>query len=139
MRVPHESLLTRIFLIAFFTAVIGYGAYELRGLISGPVIYVGQDLIEVAEQFIVIEGRAVRIATLTMNGQTIPVTEDGSFSEGYVLSPGYNRIVLEARDRYGNGTEKEIEIMYAPSEFATSSPHTSSKQAPTSSPPAIAP
>jgi hypothetical protein len=114
MRTYHESRLIRIALVVFFCAIILYGAYELRGLLAGPVIEIERNLIESTEQFVTIEGNAARIATLTMNGLTIPVTEDGSFSEGYVLSEGYNRVVLEAKDRYGNSAREEIEIIYRP-------------------------
>ncbi len=135
----HDSRLTRIILIVFFLSLAGYAYYEVRGLLSGPVIEIDNRVMEVSEQFITIEGKAERIATLSMNGKTIPVTEDGTFSEGYVLAEGYNRIVLEARDRYGNATEREIEIVYTPSTGSIDSPQASSGQAPTSSPPAIAP
>ncbi|MBI4079661.1 hypothetical protein HY414_00325 [Candidatus Kaiserbacteria bacterium] len=118
----HDSRLTRIILIVFFVALAGYAYYEVQGLLSGPVIEVENRVMEVADPFIMIEGKADRIATLSMNGKTIPVTEDGAFSEGYVLSSGYNRIVLEARDRYGNTTEREIEIIYTPSTGSTRSP-----------------
>ncbi|MBI2612905.1 hypothetical protein HYW59_03815 [Candidatus Kaiserbacteria bacterium] len=117
----HDSRLTRIILIVFFVALAGYAYYEIRGLLSGPVIEVENRVMEVSEQFITIEGKAGRIATLSMNGKTIPVTEDGAFAEGYVLAEGYNRIVLEARDRYGNATEREIEIIYTPSTGSTPS------------------
>lgn len=111
----HDSRLTRIILIVFFLTLGAYAVYEIQGLLSGPVIEIDGRVMEVSEQFITIEGKAERIASLSMNGKTIPVTEDGSFSEGYVLAEGYNRIVLEARDRYGNTTEREIEIVYSPS------------------------
>ena len=114
----HDSRLTRIVLIGFFATLAAYAAYEIRGLVSGPVIEIDNRVMEVSEPFITIDGHAGRIATLSMNGQQIPVTEGGDFSEGYALTPGYNRIVLEARDRYGNSTERKIEIVYSP---ATSS------------------
>src|SRR3989344_6740930 len=110
----HDSRLTRIILIVFFISLAAYAYYEARGLLSGPVIEVENRIMEVQEPFITIEGKAGRIATLSMNGKTIPVTEDGAFSEGYVLAEGYNLIVLEARDRYGNATELEVEIVYTP-------------------------
>lgn len=116
----HDSRLTRIILIVFFIALASYAYYEVRGLLSGPVIEIDNRVMEVTTAFITIEGKAGHIATLSMNGKTIPVTEDGSFSEGYVLAEGYNRIVLEARDRYGNATEREIEIVYNP--IASSTP-----------------
>lgn len=119
----HDSRITRIVLVVFFIALGAYAAYEGRGLVAGPTIEIENRVMEVSEPLIVIEGKAKRIAALSMNGRPIPVTENGSFSEEYALAPGYNRIVLEARDRYGNATERLIEIVYTPATTsATTSP-----------------
>ena len=109
-----DSRLTRIILVTFFVLLVGYTFYEIRGLMWGPVIEIENRVLEVSDRFIAIEGFARRIATLSMNGKIIPVTEEGAFSEGYVLTPGYNRVVLEARDRYGNSTERSIELVFTP-------------------------
>lgn len=110
----RDSRITRILLITFFAVIVFYAYYEGRGLLSGPVIDVHNRVMEVSDPFITIEGTAQRIATLSMNGGAIPVTEEGVYSEPYLLSPGYNRIVLSARDRYGKTTERIIEIIYTP-------------------------
>ena len=44
------------------------------------------------------------------------VTEEGAFEEPYVLAPGYNRIVLDAKDKYGRSRSRAIEIVYTPSQ-----------------------
>ena len=121
----RDSRITRIVLIAFFVLLVGYAAFEVRGLLWGPVIEIENRIMEVSDPLVTIEGKTWRIATLSMNGSPIPVTEDGAFAEKYVLAPGYNRIVLEARDRYGNTTERSIEVVYTPSRNsvpATSTP-----------------
>ena len=100
--------------LTFLLVLIAYAYYEGHGLLYGPTIDVSGRVMEVSEPTISIEGKAQRIATLTMNGKTIPVTEDGAFSELYVLTPGYNRITLSASDRYGKSTERILEIVYKP-------------------------
>jgi hypothetical protein len=119
----RDSRFTRVILIGFFLLVAGYAYFEGRGLIRGPSIEISGRVMEVSEPFITLEGRAERITSLSMNGTEIAVTEEGAFSESYVLAPGYNRIVLEARDRYGKTTERAIEIVYTAS---TSSPQAAS-------------
>ena len=116
----RDSRFIRIILIGFFVVVLAYAYFEGRGLLTGPTISVSGRAMEVSQPFITIEGQAQRITSLSMNGKAIPVTEDGAFSEPYVLSPGYNRIVLDASDRYGKTTERLIEIVYV----ASSSPQT---------------
>ena len=115
----RDSTITRIALGVFFLLVIGYGYFEAQGLLFGPSINVGSSTTEVHDPFIKIQGKADRISSLSMNGKQITVTEEGAFSEPYLLAEGANRIALDARDTYGRTTRKVIVIVYTPS--ATSS------------------
>ncbi len=108
----RDNRLTYIALGVFFLIVIGYAYYEARGLLFGPSITVSSNITEVREPFIVIRGHADRISSVSMNGKTILVTEDGAFEEPYLLSAGYNRIVLDAVDKYGRSRRQAIEIVY---------------------------
>ena len=110
----RDSRLIRIGLLAFFILVGVYAIFEGRALLRGPSIEVSPRVMEVTEPFITISGKALRIASLSLNGSPVPVTEDGVFEEGYVLSVGYNRITLTARDKYGKTAERVIEIVYTP-------------------------
>src|SRR5438105_4058967 len=111
----RDSRITYIALVIFFLIVLGYGYFEARGLLFGPTITVTSSVTEVHDPFVSIKGHADRIATLQMNGKTISVTEDGAFEEPYLLSAGYNRIVLDAKDKYGRSRSQVIEIVYTPS------------------------
>lgn len=108
----RDSRFTKVVLVLFFVAVAAYAFFEGRGLLYGPSISIENRVMEVSEPLITIEGSASRIATLSMNGHVIPLTEDGEFAEDYLLKPGYNRITLMARDRYGKKVERSIEILY---------------------------
>ena len=110
----RDSRIIRIGIVVFFVLAMLYAYYETRGLLYGPEIKVPSSVMEAHEPVIVIRGSAERIAQLEMNGKAVPVTEDGAFNEPYVLSVGYNRIVLEARDKYGRTRERTIEILYTP-------------------------
>ena len=108
----RDSRFARIALVVFFLLVIGYGYYEARAVLYGPRIMVPSDTIIAHEAFTTIQGQAQNIAELKMNGASVSVTEDGKFSEPYLLSPGENRIILDAKDKYGRSQQKIIEIMY---------------------------
>lgn len=110
----RDSRLTYIALGVFFLIVLGYAYYEAQGILFGPSIKIMSQVTEVQEPFVMIKGQANRIASLRMNGRTISVTEKGAFEEPYLLAPGYNRIVLEAKDKYGRRRSREIEIIYTP-------------------------
>jgi len=110
----RDSKLMRLVLIAFFLLVIGYGFFEARGMLFGPRIELPDETIQSSEQFITIRGKAQHIAQLRMNGTSISVTEDGSFAEPYLLSPGLNRIVFDAEDKYGGKRQEVVQIVYTP-------------------------
>ncbi len=120
----RDNRLTYIALGIFFLIVLGYAYYEARGLLFGPAISVRSEVNETHEPFVTIKGQADRIASLSMNGKIIPVTEDGVFGEPYLLSPGYNRIVLDASDKYGRTRRRAVEIVYTPAAGSGQTPDT---------------
>jgi uncharacterized protein YfaP (DUF2135 family) len=110
----RDSTLTKVALVIFFLIIVGYAYFEARGILYGPSIEVAQTAEEVSAPYIELTGTTSHIATLSINGQSVPVTEAGAFDIPYALSPGFNRIVLDASDKYGHSTEKVIEIVYTP-------------------------
>jgi hypothetical protein len=112
---PHrDSKLTRIALIIFFIVILLYGIYEAQGLLFGPKIKMATAREVVHDPYIKIEGQADRIASLSMNGKDVPVTEQGDFSEPFLLAEGDNQVTLEAKDTYGRVTKSSVEIVYVP-------------------------
>ncbi|OGG70066.1 hypothetical protein A3F27_03310 [Candidatus Kaiserbacteria bacterium RIFCSPHIGHO2_12_FULL_53_13] len=124
-----DSRLTRIVLSVFFLLVIIYAYYEARGFLYGPSINIPSDVTVAHDPFVTIRGTADRIAGLYMNGKPVPVTEGGAFDEPYLLAIGYNRIVLQARDKYGRERERVIEIIYQPDAASSNSSASSSAPA----------
>lgn len=117
-----DSRLTKIAFVIFFVLIIAYAFYEARGVVFGPSITITSGITEVQEPYVRITGKAERIAKLSMNGKEIPVTEDGLFDQPYLLSPGLNRILLDATDKYGRTTQKLVGIIYTPTETHTPVP-----------------
>ena len=111
----RDSRFTVVALIAFFAIALGYALFEVRGVLLGPTIDIPAGISEVHDPYVLIQGRASRISSLSMNGKQIEVTEDGAFSQPYLLALGYNRIILDAKDSYGRSRQRVIEIMYVTS------------------------
>lgn len=126
----RDSTLTKIALVVFFLLIAGYAYFEARGILFGPTISVAQTVEQVSSPYIELTGTTSHIAALEMNGQSVPVTEAGAFDIPYALSPGYNRIVLDATDKYGHSTEKVIQIVYTP---ATTTPAVAATTTPATS------
>ena|SRR3990167_2041295 len=113
--IPYlNSRVTIAILGSFFFLAALYALFEARGQVFGPAIEIGLYDTVVHDSFIEISGKAERISKLSMNGYDIPVTENGEFSEAYILAPGYNRIVFDANDTYGRKVSKTLEITYVP-------------------------
>lgn len=112
MTPSRDSHLLRTILITFFLLLLGYAAYEARGILYGPAIEVPHESIVVTDPYAVIRGNAERITELRLNGKPIPVTEEGAFEEPFLLALGTNYLILEARDARGRTTQETITIIY---------------------------
>ncbi len=111
---PRESRLTKAALIIFFLLLMGYAFFEAQGIIFGPKINIVAQSTIMRDPYIVIRGTAQHIASLSMNGKAISVTEQGAFEQPYVLAPGDNRIMFDAKDKYGRASHREVQIIYQP-------------------------
>lgn len=124
MRLPRDGKITKILLALFFFLVLGYAYFEAQGFLFGPSISVTETPTEVHDPFFTVQGTAVRISSLSMNGAEISVTEDGGFSEPYLLADGLNRIVLDAKDKYGRSSRAVVQVVYIPPETPVPAPQT---------------
>lgn len=117
---PYRSnRLVGIVLILFFIGVLGYGYFEARHILYGPIIEIATPNapLSVSEPLVHIRGAAKNITVMRMNGNPIVVTEDGAFDEALLLAPGYNKVVLSASDKLGRTTLKVLEIIYSGEEI----------------------
>lgn len=93
--------------------IIGYSIFQAYKLISGPIIdvYTPQDGAVYSQTLIEIDGRGRNIAYINLNGKRIFTDKDGYFKEKLLLSPGYNILKLDAKDKFGATVEKRLEIV----------------------------
>jgi hypothetical protein len=109
----------RLFLIIATIFLVGYGIFNARNLIMGPIVEIitpTQKEIDIKDDVIKIKGRAQNIVFLSLNERQIFVDTRGFFEEKLLLYPGSNLIEIKARDRFKNETVKEIKVYYSPSE-----------------------
>lgn len=93
----------RRFIIIFFALlIVGYGLFNARNLLMGPIIEIWSPTAEAKtdETMITIKGRARNIAAISLNERPIFIDPDGIFQEKLLLSPGFNIIEIKARDRF---------------------------------------
>ena len=93
--------------------IFGYSLFQAKKLISGPIIdiYTPQNGATYSQTLVEIDGRARNIAYLNLNDKPIFTDKNGYFKEKILLSPGYNIIKLDARDKFKTYVEKKLEII----------------------------
>ena len=104
----------RFFLFLFLGFIIVvYSLFQAQKLIRGPVIqiYSPENGATFNQALIEITGRAQNISYLNLDDRAIFTDKDGIFKEKILLSPGYNVIKLDARDKFKHYTEKRLEII----------------------------
>ncbi len=104
----------RISLISLLVLVIvGYSLFQAQKLISGPIIdiYSPQNGTTFSQTLIEISGRAQNVSYLNLDDRPIYTDKDGYFKEKLLLSPGYNIIKIDARDKFKKYTEKRLELI----------------------------
>lgn len=99
-------------------AAIGIVALILRHLIpllAGPVLVISSPVhgATYEESLVYVSGTTKRAVRMTLNGQTILVREDGIYDIPLVLIDGINTLSLEAEDKFGRTTDKELVVFKA--------------------------
>lgn len=86
-----------------FVVILGYGLFAARVLLGAFRIEIDnpKDGQTFTEPLVPISGSVKHAETIQMNGRTIPVNRDNTFSENYLLSPGYNEVVVTAENKFG--------------------------------------
>jgi hypothetical protein len=95
--------------------IIAYSWSRTRDLIRGPELTVYPiDTSTLASPLIKLEGQVQRVAHLQLNDGKIFADADGHFQEEILLYPGYNKIKIEATDRFGRTVDQYLELAYKP-------------------------
>jgi len=66
------------------------------------------------EDFLPISGVAKHALSLEINGRIVSVDPNGFFSDGALLSPGYNIIEIKQKDRFGKEQQKTLHLVAQP-------------------------
>ena len=102
------------FALALVGIIVWYAYSKSADFLEGPIITIAtpKNGITVSRSLVTVSGTAEHISYITLNGLQIFVTEEGLFSEQLLLSPGYNIITLEARDRFDREVKQTLELVY---------------------------
>lgn len=92
--------------------VLGYGYYRTKDFLQGPVVEIvspknGETL---ASELFEVRGISKNISFLNLNGRKIFTDESGEWREKLLANPGYNRVEVSAKDRFGREVTKTLEL-----------------------------
>lgn len=108
----------RLIIATLFIGIFGLVFYNTKDLLFGAKLSVHTvlDGSTVSDNFLPIYGNARHSTVLEINGRVIATTKSGDFSDGVVLSPGYNIIEIAQKDRFGKESKKIYQLVAQPSE-----------------------
>ncbi len=97
-------------------ASVGYGLYQARMLIQGPLltVYAPREGVTETAQLMEVRGKVENVTRVRVNGRTITTDPEGVFSEFLVTPDGYGVVLVEAEDRFGYRTAEKVEIFGMP-------------------------
>lgn len=105
--------ITLFFSITALSALIFYNTKDIifGAPLSLETIHDGET---VNENFLPINGKAKHSFEVEINGRQVALSKDGVFSDGVVLSPGYNVIEVKGQDRFGRSKSKTLHLVAIP-------------------------
>ena len=104
--------LTALFVLLAVVVIGGYGLFEARRLIEGPVLIIESPLDGSATSStgVLISGTAENISFLTIDDLPSYTDKSGHFSETLSIPPGFAVLTVRAVDRFGRRTTKQVSI-----------------------------
>jgi hypothetical protein len=108
----RRASLTALFTLCAVVFIGGYGLFEARRLIEGPVITIFYPLDGSATSStgVIIAGTAENISFLTINDLPYYTDKAGHFSELLSIPPGFTVLTVRAVDRFGRRTAQSVSI-----------------------------
>ncbi len=115
MKVKSANWYVRVFFGLVFVGVIAfYTVLQSEDFARGPEITILSPAsgILLNEPLVEIQGEALRVSDITLNGNPIFIDESGAFSETILLVSGLNIIKVEAQDKFERKVSKTLELLY---------------------------
>lgn len=114
MRAPS---IKKIIAYGSLVLIVGLIFYNTKDLIIGAPLFVhtANDGTTVSNSFLPISGKAHHARAVQINGRIVALDKDGFFSDGALLSPGYNIVEVTTLDRFGKEKRKVFHLVAEPS------------------------
>lgn len=113
MNTDGKKIIKFSLIFIFSLSIIVYAFFGARNILLGVKIK-GVNIVDgatVTESILKIEGNAKNATKLLLNGREIFIDQKGNWSETIALLLGYNTVIIEAEDKFGNKDEKIYKLI----------------------------
>ena len=98
----------------FFVFILFYAFFVSKSLLFGVKLknISITDGATYTDRLLEVSGNAKNAINVSLNSSEVAIDQSGNFKETIALSPGYNIVTLEAKDKFGNSDENHYKIIY---------------------------
>lgn len=114
LRFPFSTVILSVAIVG----VLGFVFFNIRDLIFGtPLdIHTAKDGATLTDGFLPVSGNARHARNVLINGRSVMTDRAGNFTDGVLLSPGYNVLEVTLRDQFGKEKIKTYHLVLEPEE-----------------------
>ncbi|MCX6716258.1 MAG: hypothetical protein NT077_04605 [Candidatus Taylorbacteria bacterium] len=114
-RTKFVKLIRIVLLVIVLVVIVGYAVFRSLPYVRGPEIMIFQPIngSTIDSTTMTIAGRAIRVNSLTMNNNVIPIDESGNFKETVIVFPGINIISFDVTDQFKRSAHSELRVFGA--------------------------
>lgn len=119
MKVTLRTVLRYSLITVVVLVLAGYVFYVSRPYLNGPVIHISspENGASFENALIHIEGTARNVSELLINDTASTISPSGEFSYPLTLLSGYNKITIEACDRFGRTRTSVLDLYLSEDEL----------------------
>ena len=116
-------LMTKRLIVAVLLIIGSYGGFKAWSLIVGPALHIDSpaENVSVPGGIVEVRGKALRAATLTLDGAPVLRDQDGSFSSILTFPRGGSILTFAATDRFGRSVTA-TRFIFVPADASVGSP-----------------
>lgn len=114
--------LTVLGMLGIFVFIFG----NMKDLLLGSplTVAIAKDGTTLSDEFLPVTGTAKHARTVLINGRPLFIDRAGNFSDGIILSPGYNVVEIALENQFGKYTTHTYRLVLDPSSTVASAPAT---------------
>lgn len=114
MRLKPCTVIKAIMVLMLFSGLAAYIFFNTRLFVQGPQIIINGPENGFSSDFGLVEvhGQVLNSSFISLNGRAVLIDENSNFSESVLLYPGYNILIIEAKDKFDRQVNKQLDLVY---------------------------